>query len=116
MRREATGQQNRVPQLLTPSAGRHPGLRGGFRPEAAVPAIVIGSHVEERFSRGWELGVLMPLSIRGGGLRLNADDRSEINEVTGFPDAADAPANHAVGERSGYGIPLDKRPAGATLN
>src|SRR2546426_9397500 len=89
------------PELLAPSPRHDPGLAGGYRPVPAVPAVVVGSHIEECFSRRWILGILMPLRARSGRRRLNAGNRAEVDEVTGLPQAADAPANRSEERRVG---------------
>src|SRR5436309_6652717 len=104
------------PQLLASSTRQHPGLGGGHRPEAAVSAIVVGSHIEEGFSRWWILGIVMPLCAGSGRRRLNAGTRAEVDEGTGLPQTADAPANHAVGKSSGDGVPSQPRSGGSILD
>src|SRR2546426_2581089 len=77
-------------------------------------AIIVGSHVEECLAYGRGLGIFMPLRVRGGRRRLNAGNRAEVDEVTGLPQAADAPPNHAVSKSSGDGCPPEAR-SGSTV-
>src|SRR2546426_11008756 len=56
----------------------------------------------------------MPLRVRGGRRRLNAGNRAEGDEVTGLPQAADVPPNHAVSKSSGGGCPPEAR-SGSTV-
>lgn len=97
--------------LLASSTSLYSRLRSGVSPKPAVPAIVIGNDVEKCLPKQRDFGIFMALSVRSRGVRLDAIDRAQVDEVSCFPQAADDPSNNAVGQRSCHGVPPQASPS-----